>query len=97
LISEELGQIEYQGEQVYRTLTQNTFASRMIIDQLTPFLPKDTEEVNAQVKRLQPMLDTTIMVELTLEHLQATYPLASRMIVDQLTPLQPKNSEDVNA
>jgi hypothetical protein len=40
----------------------------MIVDQLTPLLPKDSEEVNAQVKRLQAMLDTTTMVDVTLDH-----------------------------
>jgi hypothetical protein len=34
--SEELGQIEYQGEQVYGTMTHNVLPSWMIIDQLTP-------------------------------------------------------------
>jgi hypothetical protein len=43
---EELDRIEYQGEQIYRMLAHNTLASRMIIDQLTPLLPKDSEEVN---------------------------------------------------
>jgi hypothetical protein len=47
-----MGWIEYQGEQVYCTLTQNTLVSRMLIDQLTPHLPKDNEEVNAHVKHL---------------------------------------------
>jgi hypothetical protein len=40
----------------------------MIIDQLTPLLPKDSKEVNAQVKRLQAMLDTSTMVDPTLAH-----------------------------
>jgi hypothetical protein len=35
-ICEEINRIEYQGEQVYRTPAQNTLASRMLIDQLTP-------------------------------------------------------------
>jgi hypothetical protein len=35
----------------------------MIIDQLTPHMPKDNEEINAQVKRLQAMLDATIVVD----------------------------------
>jgi hypothetical protein len=47
MISEEHGWIEYQGEQVYRTPAHNTLASRMIVDQLTPLLPKDSKEVNA--------------------------------------------------
>jgi hypothetical protein len=39
-ICEEIGQIEYQGEQVYRTLAQNALVSRMLIDQLTPTCQK---------------------------------------------------------
>jgi hypothetical protein len=52
-----MGQIEYQGEQVYRTPVQNALASRMLIDQLTPHLPKYYQEVTTHVKRLQAMLD----------------------------------------
>jgi hypothetical protein len=51
------------GGQVYRTLTQNAFASRMLIDQLTQYLPKDNEEVNAHVKYLQTMLDVATVVD----------------------------------
>jgi hypothetical protein len=39
----------------------------MLIDQLTPHLPKDNEEVNTQVKHLQSMLDAAIMVDPVLE------------------------------
>jgi hypothetical protein len=39
----------------------------VILDQLTPLLPKDSEEVNAQVKRLHAMLDVTTMTDLTLD------------------------------
>jgi hypothetical protein len=49
-IREEISQIEYQGLQVYRTPAHSAFDSRMLIDQLTPHLPKDNKEVNAQVK-----------------------------------------------
>jgi hypothetical protein len=45
-----MGQIEYQGEQVYHTPAQNTLASRMLIDQLTAHLSKDNQEVTAHVK-----------------------------------------------
>jgi hypothetical protein len=38
----------------------------MLIDQLTPHLPKDNEEVNAHVKRLHLMLDAAIVVDLVL-------------------------------
>jgi hypothetical protein len=60
-----MGQIEYKGEQVYRTPAQNALASRMLIDQLTPHLPKDNEEV---VKRLQAMLDAATLVVPALNH-----------------------------
>jgi hypothetical protein len=49
-IEGEMDQIEYQGEQVYHTSVQNALASSMLIDQLTPHMPKDNEEVNAHVK-----------------------------------------------
>jgi hypothetical protein len=67
-IWEEISWIEYQGEQVYRTPAQNALASRMLIDQLTPHLPKDNEEVNAHVKCLQAMLDAVTVVDLVLDH-----------------------------
>jgi hypothetical protein len=35
----------------------------MLIDQLTPHLPKDNEEVNAHVKRLQAMLDAVTVID----------------------------------
>jgi hypothetical protein len=40
----------------------------MIVDQLTPLLPKDIREVNTQVKRLQAMLDVAIMVNQPTHH-----------------------------
>jgi hypothetical protein len=40
----------------------------MLIDQLTPHLPKDNEEVNAHVKHLRPMLDAATLVDLVLDH-----------------------------
>jgi hypothetical protein len=63
-IREEMSRIEYQGEQVYCTLVHNTLATRMLIDQLTPHLPKDNEEVSAHMKRLQAMQDATTVVDL---------------------------------
>jgi hypothetical protein len=39
-------------EIVTQGVTQNALASRMLVDQLTPHLPKDNEEVNEHVKRL---------------------------------------------
>jgi hypothetical protein len=39
----------------------------MLIDQLNPHLPKDKEEVNAHLKRLQAMLDAATMVDPTLD------------------------------
>jgi hypothetical protein len=44
-------------------LAHNTLASRMIIDQLRPLLPKDNEEGNVQVKRLQAMLDAITLAD----------------------------------
>jgi hypothetical protein len=67
MIHEELGRIEYHGEHVYRTSIHNALASRMIINQLTPLLPKGSGEVNAQVKHLQAMLDAATMVDLALD------------------------------
>jgi hypothetical protein len=40
----------------------------MLIDQFTPHLPKDNEEVNAQVKHLQVMLDIATVVDLVPDH-----------------------------
>jgi hypothetical protein len=57
-----------KGEHVYRTPTQNALALRMTVDQLTLLLPRDSEDVNAQVKHLHAMLDMAIMVDLTLDH-----------------------------
>jgi hypothetical protein len=39
----------------------------MLIDQLTPHLPNDNEEVNAHMKRLQAMLDAAIVVDPALD------------------------------
>jgi hypothetical protein len=39
----------------------NALASRMLIDQLTPHLPKDNEGFNTHVNRLQAMLDVATM------------------------------------
>jgi hypothetical protein len=38
----------------------------MLIDQLTPHLPKDNQKVTANVKQIQVMLDATIVVDSTL-------------------------------
>jgi hypothetical protein len=40
----------------------------MLINQLTPHLPKDNEEVNAHVKHLQAMLGTVTVLDLALDH-----------------------------
>jgi hypothetical protein len=55
---DKLHRIEYQREQVFRTPAHT---SRMIVDQPAPLLPKDSKEVNAQVKRIQAMLDAAIV------------------------------------
>jgi hypothetical protein len=44
-------------------VAHNALASRMLIDQLTPHLPKHNEEVNAHVKHLQAMLDAATVVD----------------------------------
>jgi hypothetical protein len=67
-VREELGRIQYQGEQVFRTPAHNALTSRMIVDQLAPLLPKDSEEVNVQVKCLQAMLDAAIVEDLIPKH-----------------------------
>jgi hypothetical protein len=46
MLHEELGQIEWQGKQVYHMPTNNALAFRMIIDQLRPLLSKGSEEIN---------------------------------------------------
>jgi hypothetical protein len=50
----------------YCTLTQNALASWKLIDQLTPHLQKDNQDVTAHVKRLQAILDTATVVDLAL-------------------------------
>jgi hypothetical protein len=65
-LHEEIGRIEWQGEQVYRTATHNALASKVIIDQLTPLLPMDSEEVSVQVKHLHAILDAATMTDPTL-------------------------------
>jgi hypothetical protein len=40
----------------------------MLIDQLTPHLAKDNEEVNAHVKHFQAMLDATTVVDPALDY-----------------------------
>jgi hypothetical protein len=67
-IQDEMGHIKYQGEQVYCTPVQNALASRMFIDQLTPHLHKDNQEVAAHVKQLQAMLDTATVMDPTPNH-----------------------------
>jgi hypothetical protein len=38
-------------------LAHNALVSRMLVDQITPYLPMDNEEINAHVKWLQVRLD----------------------------------------
>jgi hypothetical protein len=40
----------------------------MLIDQINPYLPKDNEEVDTHVKRLQAMLDATTVVGSVHDH-----------------------------
>jgi hypothetical protein len=62
-LHKELGRIEWQGEQVYHMPTHNALASRVIVDQLTPLLPMESEEISLQVKWLHAMLDAAIMMD----------------------------------
>jgi hypothetical protein len=39
----------------------------MLVDQLTPHLPKDNKEVNVHIKHLQAMLDVATVVDLDLD------------------------------
>jgi hypothetical protein len=43
-------------------MVHNALASRVVVNQLTPLLPKDSEEVNLHVKRLHVMLDAATMM-----------------------------------
>jgi cbb3-type cytochrome oxidase cytochrome c subunit len=67
MLHEEISQMEWQGKQVYITPTCYVIDSRMILNQLTPLLPKDSEELNAQVKCLHAMLDATTMTNPALD------------------------------
>jgi hypothetical protein len=44
----------------------NSFASRVIVNQLTAWLPKDNEEINTQVKSLHAVLDAATITDPTL-------------------------------
>jgi hypothetical protein len=44
-IQEEMGRIEYQGEQVYCTPAQNALASNMLMDPLTPTCQKTIKKL----------------------------------------------------
>jgi hypothetical protein len=68
MLHKEIDWIKWQGEQVYHTPAHIALASKVIIDQLTPLLPKDSEEVNEQVKRLDAVLDAATMTDPTLDH-----------------------------
>jgi hypothetical protein len=39
----------------------------MLINQLTPYMPKDNKEVNAHVKHIQVMLDVATVVDPVLD------------------------------
>jgi hypothetical protein len=41
----------------------NTMASRTIIDQLTPLLPKDDEEAASKVKQLHVLLEAAMLTD----------------------------------
>jgi hypothetical protein len=67
MLHEGIGQIEWQGEQVYCTLAHDALALRVIVDQLTPSLSKDSEELNVQVMCLHAMLDANKWTDPTLD------------------------------
>jgi hypothetical protein len=66
MLHKELRWIEWQANQVYRTPTHNALPTRVIVDQFTPLLPKDSKEVNLQVKRRRAILNATTMMDPTL-------------------------------
>jgi hypothetical protein len=41
----------------------HALSSRMLVDQLTPHLPKDNEEVNMHIKQLQKMFDAATVAD----------------------------------
>jgi hypothetical protein len=68
---------------------------RMIVDQLAPLLPKNSKEVNAQVKHLQAMLDAAIGEDPTPQHRDRRwgqdpdhYPSSHRDSARNITPLE---------
>jgi hypothetical protein len=63
---EELDHIDWHCELVYPTLAHNALASWAIVHKFMPLLPKDSEEVNLQVKWLRAMLDAATMTDLAL-------------------------------
>jgi hypothetical protein len=50
----------------FTTPAYNALASRVIVNQLTRLLPKDSEEINAQVRHLHAKLDAATLTYLTL-------------------------------
>jgi hypothetical protein len=73
----------------------NALALRMIIDQLAPLLPKNSKEVNAQVKHLQAMLDAAIGEDPTPQRGDRRwgqdpdhYPSSHRDSASSITPLE---------
>jgi hypothetical protein len=65
-LQEELSRMEWLGKQVYHMPAHNTLASQAIINKLMPLLPKDSEEVNLQVRQLHAMVEATTMMDPTL-------------------------------
>jgi hypothetical protein len=79
-----------------RSTAHNALASRMIIDQLTPLLPKDSEEV----KCLQAILDAATMVDPTHERRDGGWgqdpehrQIPCRDSASSLTPLEERGRE----
>jgi hypothetical protein len=65
-LHEELDWLGWRGEQVYCTLAHNDMASWAIVDQLTPLLPKDNEQVAGQVKQVYSLPEAEMITDLML-------------------------------
>jgi hypothetical protein len=59
----ELDQLKWHGEQVFRTLAHNAMASRAIVEQLMPLLPKYIEEAMGKVMHLYALLEAATLMD----------------------------------
>lgn len=59
--------VEFQGQQVYTTPTQNIMTSNMLFDQLILLLPKDNGQTHEDMNKINHMLTYAAMyVEATI-------------------------------